>query len=459
MFAIKTSHLLFLCLSLQVLSAIGAPPEVPSQWKSTQPMSKAVGTALNNWWQVFQDPQLDQLITEATSTYPGLQAVLARVEQAKAAVISSRASWFPRVDLNGGASRDKFSETIVFSLPTSNTFSTGLELSYELDLWGRIRGGVKAAKAQEASATADAHALGLMLSSEVARVYFALRSIDEEKQVLIDTLKLRQEALDMATARVEAGATNELDRVRAEAELAGTQAEIAALTGPRAELENTLALVLGRMASSYKVPVRKLPTALPAIPSVLPAELVQRRPDVASAMKQVEAAQAKVGVTRSAYFPKVTLGAGIGVETSSTSNYFERDSNEWTVGLRFSMPLTLGGQRKAAVDGAKAALKEVQGNYEEKVLTAFKEVESLMATLSAQETQLTAQKRLQAAADKASKLARQRYAEGVTTYLEVIEADRTALSSHRGYVQLQGQRLMTTVQLIKALGGGWKAAQ
>jgi len=187
-----------------------------------------------------------------------------------------------------------------------------------------------------------------MLSSEVARVYFALRSIDEEKQVLADTLKLRQEALDMASARVEAGATNELDRVRAEAELAGTQAEIAALTGPRTELENTLALVLGRMASSYKVPVRKLPTALPAIPTVVPAELVQRRPDVASAMKQVEMAQAKVGVTKAAYFPKVTLGAGLGVETSSTSNYFERDSNEWTVGLRFSLPLTVGGQRKAA---------------------------------------------------------------------------------------------------------------
>ncbi len=433
-------------------------PAIPSSWKSGQSMSKAAA-ASDNWWQVFQDPQLNQLITEATSTYPGLQAVLARVDQAKAAVDTARSSWLPRLDANGGASRDRFSRTTLFSLPSSNTFDTGLELSYELDLWGRIRGGVNAAKATEASATADAHALGLLLSSEVARVYFALRSVDEEKQVLADTLKLRQEALDLAAARVEAGATNELDRVRAEAELAGTEAEIAALTGPRAELENSLALALGRMASNYKVPVKKLPVALPSIPQVVPAELVQRRPDVASAMKQVEAAQARVGVTKAAYFPKVTLGAGLGLATANTSDYFDRESNEWSVGVRFSVPLFVGKQKKAAIASSQAALKEVTGNYEEKVLTAFKEVESLMATLSAQQTQLAAQKRLQAAADSASKLARQRYKEGVTTYLEVIEADRTALSSRRGLVQLHSQQLLTTVQLIKALGGGWKAAQ
>jgi multidrug efflux system outer membrane protein len=421
-------------------------------------MSKAAA-ASDNWWQVFQDPQLNQMITEATSTYPGLQAVLARVDQAKAAVAMARSSWLPRLDANGGTSRDRFSRTTLFSLPSSNSFDTGLELSYELDLWGRIRGGVNAAKATEASATADAHALGLLLSSEVARVYFALRSIDEEKQVLVDTLKLRQEALDFATARVEAGAANELDRVRAEAELAGTEAEIAALTGPRAELENTLALALGRMASSYKVRERKLPVALPSLPQVVPAELVQRRPDVASAMKQVEAAQSRVGVTRAAYFPKVTLGAGLGLATANTSDYFDRDSNAWSAGIRFSVPLFVGTQKKAAIASSQAALREVTGNYEEKVLTAFKEVESLMATLSAQQTQLAAQKRLQTAADSASKLARQRYKEGATTYLEVIEADRTALSSRRGLVQLHSQQLLTTVQLIKALGGGWKAAQ
>jgi len=440
------------------LSLHAETPTPPTNWKSSQPMSQAAATS-DNWWLVFNDAHLTQMITEARSTYPGLKATLARVDQAKAAVTMARSSWFPRLDATGGAIRDRFSQTTSFSLPSSNTFDTGLELSYELDIWGRIRGGVKAAQATEDSASADAHTLGLLLSSEVARVYFALRSVDEEKQVLSDTLKLRQEALDMATARVEAGATNELDRVRAEAELAGTEAEIAALTGPRAELENTLALSLGRMASSYRVPVNRLPVALPSIPKVLPSELVQRRPDVASAMKQVEAAQARIGVAKAAFFPKVTLGAGLGVATANTSDYFEKDSKEWSVGLRFSMPLFVGNQRKAAVASAKAALQEVTGSYEEKVLTAFKEVETLMATLFAQEAQLKAQKRLQAAADSASKLARQRYAEGVTTYLEVIEAERTALSSRRGMVQLHSQQLLTTVQLIKALGGGWKAAK
>lgn len=438
------------------LSLRAESPATPAAWKSTQPMSKS-SAAGDNWWTVFGDTQLTQMMVEATSTYPGLQATLARVEQAKAAVAIARSSWLPRLDAVGGASRDRFSKTTLFSMPSSNTFNTGVELGYELDLWGRIRGGVNEAKAQEASATADAYALGLMLRSEVARVYFALRSIDEEKQVLSDTLKLRQEALDLATARVEAGATNELDRVRAEAELAGTEAEIAALTGPRTELENSLALALGRMASSYKVPVRKLPVTLPSIPQVLPAELVQRRPDVSSAQKKVDAMRARIGVAKAAYFPKVMLGARVGLATADTADYFDRDSNEWSVGLSFSVPLFVGGQRKATLAAANAALKEVTGNYEEKVLTAFKEVESLMSTLSAQRTQSEAQERLQTAAEAASKLARQRYTEGVTTYLEVIEADRTALNARRSLVQLHGQRLMTTVQLIKALGGGWKA--
>lgn len=453
-----SAALLILTLSSASPLLRAATPPPPAAWKSTQPMSKS-SAAGDSWWQVFGDAQLTQMISEATSTYPGLHAVLARVDQARAAVALSRSSLLPRLDANGGASRDRYSKTTSFSLPASNTFNTGVELGYELDLWGRLRGGVKEARAQEASATADAHALGLLLSSEVARLYFALRSIDEEKQVLSDTLKLRQEALDMATARVEAGATNELDRVRAEAELAGTEVEIAALTGPRTELENSLALALGRMASSFKVPVSKLPVALPAIPEVMPAELVKRRPDVASAMNKVEAAQARIGVARAAYFPKVTLGARVGLATADTADYFDRDSKEWSVGLNFSVPLFVGGQRKATLDAANAALKELSGNYEEKVLTAFKEVESLMSTLAAQRKQSDAQERLQTAAEAASKLARQRYTEGVTTYLEVIEADRTALSAKRSLVQLHGQRLLTTVQLIKALGGGWKSAQ
>jgi multidrug efflux system outer membrane protein len=453
-----SSLALLAALASFTLALRAEPPAPPAAWKSSHPMTKAPASG-DNWWRIFDDAQLAQMITEATKNYPGLQAMLSRIDQARAAVTIARASWFPRLDATGSSTRDRFSSNTSFSLPSANTFKTGIEVGYELDLWGRIRGGVNVAKAQEQGATADAQALGLMLSGEVARVYFALRSIDEEKQVLSDTLKLRKEALDLATARVEAGATNELDRVRAEAELAGTEAEIASLTGPRTELENSLALVLGRVASGYNVPVRKLPVTLPTIPKVVPAELVQRRPDVASAMKQMEAAQARIGVAKAAYFPKVMLGASVGLASADTDRYFERDSNEWSIGLRFSVPLFVGGQRKAAVEAATAALKEVTNNYEEKLLTAFKEVESLMATLAAQRTQSEAQQRLQTAADSASKLARQRYTEGVTTYLEVIEADRTALSARRALVQLHGQQLVTTVQLIKALGGGWKAPQ
>jgi multidrug efflux system outer membrane protein len=447
--------ILLLAGSIQVSQA--EVPATPATWKSGQPMSKAA-TSSDNWWTVFNDSQLTRLIGESNATYPGLKTVMARVDQARAAVRVARAAWYPQVTAQGDLSRSRASDTVYnFSFGTLSNFGTSAELSYEFDLWGRIRGTVNAAKADADSAAADEKALGLVLAGEVARVYFTLRSIDEENVVLQDTLKLRHEALDMATARVNAGATNELDRVRAEAELATTETDIAGLVAPRADMENTLALALGRMASNYRVAPALLPSKLPEVPKVLPAELVQRRPDIASAMRKVEAAQTRIGVARAAYFPKVTLGAGIGTQTSRTDKYLDRESETWAVGLKFSIPLFVGGQRKAVVDAARGALKEVTGQYEEKVLTAFKEVESLMAKLAAHQKQSEAQEHLQTASDAAAKLARQRYSEGVTTYLEVIDAERSSLSARRALVQLRGQRLVTTVQLIQALGGGWNS--
>lgn len=435
-------------------------PSTPTAWKSSHPMSKAAAIAGDNWWKVFNDAQLTKLIDEARATYPGLKTTMARVEQARAAVRIARSGLLPRVMATGDLGRSRASDTIYdFSFGTLSNYGASAELSYEIDIWGRLRGQVNAARADENSAVADAYALGLVLAGEVARIHFTLKAIDEEQVVLQDTLKLRHEALDMAAARVNAGATNELDRVRAEAELATTEAEIAALVGPRAELENTLALALGKMASNFKQAPGKLPSALPEIPKVLPADLVQRRPDVASAMRRVEAAQTRVGVARSTFFPKVTLGAGLGTQTSQTGKFFDEESETWSIGLRVSVPLFVGGQRKATVEAAKGVLNEVTGQYEEKVLTAFKEVESLMARLAAQQKQSEAQEHLQTAADAAAKLARQRYSEGITTYLEVIEAERTALSARRSLVQLRGQRLVTTVQLIQALGGGWSSAK
>lgn len=439
-------------LALSGSLSLAETPSSPAKWKTSALSGKS---ASSDWWTLFKDPQLSSMVEEATSSYPGIKAQLARIEKARAAVSIARSSWFPRLDARGAASRDHYSETTLFALPGSNTFSAGVDLSYELDVWGRVRNNVQAARAQAYSAEADAQAIRLMLGSEVARVYFALRSIDEERQLLQDTLKLRKEALDYAAARVDAGAANELDRARAEAELAGTEAEIAALAGPRAELENALALTLGRVASGFKMPERRLPGSIPAVPSVVPGELVQRRPDVASALRLVDAAQAAIGVARADFFPKISLGAGTGLTSAKAGDLVDSDSNEWTIGIRFSWPIFVAGARKAAVASAKATLVEARSSYEEKVLTAFQEVESLLATLKAQRTQEVSQKRLESAAASASKLARQRYTEGVTTYLEVIEAERTELTARRSLVQLRGQQLVTTVQLIKALGGGW----
>ena len=454
-------HLLIITsiVSLGQASAIAETPLVPAQWKTTVGMNAAASSS-GDWWTVFNDSRLTKLIEEAKASYPGLNAAMARVDQARAALRMARSGLLPRVMALADVGRSRASDTVYdFSFGTLSNFGASAELSYEVDVWGRLRGQVNAARSEADGALADWHAMNLVLAGEVARLHFVLQSLDEENNVLQQTLKLRHEALEMATARVNAGATNELDRVRAEAELATTEAEIAALVGPRAELENSLALALGKVASNFTVPTGKPPSALPNVPKVVPSELVQRRPDVAAAMRRVEAAQTRIGVAHATYFPKFTLGAGVGTQTSRTEKFFDRDSQTWSLGLRVSVPLFVGGQRKASVDAARGALKEVTGFYEEKVLTAFKEVESLMAKLAAHQLQSAAQERLQTAADAAAKLARQRYSEGITTYLEVIEAERTSLSARRALVQLRGQRLLTTVQLIQALGGGWSAAK
>ncbi|MBL9114911.1 MAG: efflux transporter outer membrane subunit [Verrucomicrobiaceae bacterium] len=444
----------FLVASFVTFSLADTPP-LPTAWKSKAPGNK-VSAGLDDWWTVFNDPELNKLIAEAKASFPGMKAVIARVDQARAAVRMARSALLPNIMATGDLGRSRASDTVYdFSFGTLTNYGAAAQLSYEVDLWGRVRDQVNAAKADAESENANVYAVGLILSGEVARVYYAMRSIDEEKDVLDKTLKLRHEALKLATARVEAGATNELDRVRAEAELATTEAELAALAGPRAELENTLAVTLGKVASGYKVAPAKLPASLPPVPKLLPSELLQRRPDIVSATRRIDAARLRVGATETSYFPKVSLGAGYGTQTSHATKFLDGDSQIWNVGLRLSIPIFVGGQRKAAVDAARAVLAEATGLFEEKLLIAFKEVESLMSRLEAQQKQAESQTRLQTAADAAAKLARQRYTEGVATYLEVIEAERTSLSARRSLVQLRGQRLLTTVQLIQALGGGW----
>jgi multidrug efflux system outer membrane protein len=317
---------------------------------------------------------------------------------------------------------------------------------------------VNVAKAQEAGATADAQALGLMLSGEVARVYFALRSIDEEKQVLSDTLKLRKEALDLATARVEAGATNELDRVRAEAELAGTEAEIASLTGPRTELENSLALVLGRVASSYKVPVQKLPVTLPTIPKVVPAELVQRRPDVAAAARRVTAANLEVGVARAAWFPQVSLGAVGGAQSSAVSMLSSTASRVWSLGANVDWPLFEAGRIKSGVDAAKARWEAAGADYRDVVLRAMGEVEDALSGLAVLAQQSAAQQTTVDSATRTVDLAQKRYDAGLVPFFEVLDAQRSLLRAEQELNRIQGERFAAAVILVKALGGSWESS-
>jgi outer membrane protein, multidrug efflux system len=434
-------------------------------WK-TAPTLTASAPDIGNWWSAFHDDELSGLIAESLANYPGLQGVYARVNQARASLRATRAQWYPSLGVTTGGSRNQWSSNGVFGSfggPTAGTidpyaeFKAGAEFAYEIDIWGRVRSQVTAAKATEAAATADGYAKGLLLASEVARLYFALRSIDEERSILAEAVDLRLRALDLVKAKLAAGATNQLDRARADAELATAEAEAAALQGPRAQLENSLAVMLGKRASEFKMPVKLLPKTLPSVPTALPSELVSRRPDLVMAQSLVDASAAHTGATRKAFLPTVSLGASVGQESSRMTNFADRNSTAWSFGLKVSLPIFDGSLRRAKVDEAKAKQDEAESNYKESVLIAFQEVETQLSTLAGQATQAVAQERLQAAADSAATLARQRYSEGVSTYLDVVEAERTSLGAKRALAQLKGQRLTSMVQLVKALGGGWTA--
>jgi multidrug efflux system outer membrane protein len=341
---------------------------------------------------------------------------------------------------------------------TADTYSAPLDLSYEIDLWGRVRRSFESAHADAQASLAAFGNVLLTLQSDVAQNYFRLRALDAEIATVSGTVDLRKEQVELVQGRFNGGIGNDLDIARAQTELATTEAEAASLAQQREELENAIAILVGSNPSSFHLAAAGTTNwnpQTPEIPAGLPADLLERRPDVADAERQLASANARIGVAKAAFFPVLTLTGSGGYLSGDIDSLFNWNSRVWSIGPSLSLPIFAGGRNKAGYQRARAAYEETIANYRQQVLVAFGDVESSLSSVRHLEDQASAQQRAVTSARLAADLATDRYRSGIVSYIEVVDAEREALQAERDNALLSGQRLVAAVQLIKALGGGW----
>jgi len=426
-------------------------------WKQGQPLDQV---PKGNWWEIFGDEGLNQLEAQATRENQNLKAAVARVSEARSTARVARGELLPSLSLAPSWTRQRFSPNQVpsFGNMTANNFSVPLDFSYELDLWGRVRRSFESARAEAQASLADYYNILLTLQSDVAQNYFGLRALDAEIATVAGTVGLRQEQVKLVRSRFEGGIGNELDIARAETELATTEAELASLAQRRTELENALAILAGSNPAVFRLSVgtpNNWNPVPPEIPAGLPSELLERRPDVSESERLLASANARIGVAKAAFFPVISLTASGGYLSGELDSLFNWNSRAWSIGPSISLPIFAGGRNRANYHRSQAAFDEAVARYRQQVLVAFGDVENSLSGIRHLADQSAAQERAVSQARRAADLATQRYRSGIVSYIEVIDANRDALSAERANAQLSGQRLITTVQLIKALGGGW----
>jgi hydrophobe/amphiphile efflux-1 (HAE1) family protein/NodT family efflux transporter outer membrane factor (OMF) lipoprotein len=447
------------------------PPmnSVPPNYKAVDFGSWKEGVPLDHvpkgsWWQIYGDINLNALEGQAVLANQQLKASVARVDQARATARIARSQLLPNLSLDPGFLRERYSPNVdpSFGNITANTFSVPLDLSYEVDLWGRVRRRFQSAHADAQASLADFYNVLLTLQSDVAQNYFALRSLDAEIATVKGTIDLRHEQVRLVHSRLEGGIGSELDVAQAETELATTEAEAAGLAHRRDELENAIAILVGENPSSFKLATVDDPNwnpHPPEIPAGLPSDLLERRPDVAQAERQLASANAKIGVAKAAFFPVLTLTGSAGYLSGDLSSLFSWDSRTWSIGPSLSLPIFTGGRNKANYKYSQAAFQESVALYRQQVLVAFGDVENSLSGIYHFAVQAEATQRAVTSARRASELATDRYRSGIVGYIEVVDASRDTLTAERANAQLAGQRLIASVQLIKALGGGWSEQQ
>ena len=433
-------------------------------WKQAQPRDQEFK---GKWWEAFNDPLLNSLTEQVSISNQNLAQSEAQFRQARALVQSVRAGYFPTISGNVSATRSQAAQgfsrqasgaQVSTARGITNNYSLSLDAAWEADVWGRVRRTVEANEANAAASAADLEAARLSAQAELAQNYFQLRALDTQKQLLDDTLNGYERSLQLTKNQYAAGVVAKSDVIQAQTQLKATQAQAIDIGVQRAQLEHAIALLIGKPATSFAIAPAPLASALPGVPVGLPSDLLERRPDVAAAERRVAAANAQIGVAKAAWFPRLTLSATGGFQSSTVANWLSLPSRFWSVGPALAATLFDGGLRRAQTDQAIATYDANVAAYRQTVLTGFKEVEDNLAALRILEQEAEVQDEALQFARQSLAIVNNQYKAGTVSYLNVVTAQATALTSERTAVDILNRRLAASVLLIKALGGGWSAA-
>jgi NodT family efflux transporter outer membrane factor (OMF) lipoprotein len=428
----------------------------PAPWVPAAPADRLPRDA---WWQRFGDDDLNRLQAQLVHNSPDLAAALARHQQARALADQLRSGLFPSFALRAGGFRARQSETSPPSGAASpryyNSYAAGLEATYEVDLWGRVREDVNAGNLQASAAAADLESARLSLQAQLADYYIALYGLDRDGTLLADTVAAYERALALTRERHEAGIVSGLDVARAQTQLDTARSQQSQNFAQRATLEHAIAVLVGESPSQFSLPPRSAILNLPEIPQDVPANLLQRRPDIASAQRRTAAANASVGVARAAYFPSITLSGAYGFESNRSTDWLRAPNASWSAGPSILLELFDAGRRRAQVARARAILDEAGADYRGIVLGAFQEVEDSLALLHHYGNAAASERSAVTSAQRSLEFAMNRYREGAVSYLEVVQSQTTALTAQREALDLETRQLRASVALIRALGGGW----
>jgi multidrug efflux system outer membrane protein len=437
---------------------------VPTRFKeagSSTPDAKPPAVAYSDWWREFKDPVLDGLETQVASANLDIRAAVARFDQAEAGTRYARSFLFPTIGAGAGVSRTREAQNRPNNgntnglAATYNDIPVALTLGYEVDVWGKIRRSLQSARAVQQASADDLRFVKLSMEATTAIDYYSLRENDAEQQVLQRTIQQLQQALDLTTNRLKGGLASDLEVEEARTLLDQTKAQAQALDVQRAQLEHAIAVLVGRPASEFSLAKSPFDGAPPAIPTGLPADLLVQRPDIAESERYLASASEKIGIAKAAYLPQISLSGLAGFESVNPTSLFTWANSIASLGASALAPVFNGGRTRAGVDQAAAVYRESLAQYQKTVLSAYQEVEDQLAAIRILEGE--AQSEIAAVDDstKAEQIATDRYNRGLVSYLDVVYAQTALLANQRALTQVSGQRMVATVVLIKAIGGGW----
>lgn len=466
----------FLLVNLVGLVACSAVPpseppalHVPAAFKGGVPGSSVWQVAQphdavpDDWWRLFNDPVLDQLQQQAQAANHDLALALGRLRAAHAALDGSRAAWWPTLGANAASTRSRSStssnasaSTTAAAAPVNTSATVGLTASWELDVWGRVAAGVRAAQANVAASANDVAAMSLSVQASVAQTYFAVRAVEAQQRLLADTLAAYQRSWELTQNRYRAGVASSADVAQAHTQWLAVQAQQLAAHSSRAQLEHALAVLLGQAPASFTLAVTAELPPPPALPAQLPAQLLQRRPDIAAAQQRVQAANAQVGVARAAFFPQLSFSASAGYRAAQWADVLSAPALVWSLGPALAATLFDGGARSAALEQALAGVEQASASYRQTVLTALQEVEDNLVLGASLEREQAVHTEAVATAQRALVVVENQYRAGLVGYLNVLAAQATVLSAHNNLLSVRNRRLAASVVLLKNLAGDWQ---